>query len=121
MSPLDCLTLVHALQSSGEKIVHFNLVSNHFAELGGIEISKLFGGKDHNQSFCNLKNLDLSSNRITDEGVKYITTALINNNCKLNSLSLSDNKITNKAVEHLTKALTHTNCKLNRLASLTTR
>ena len=27
LSPLDCLTLVHALQSSREQIVHFNLVS----------------------------------------------------------------------------------------------
>ena len=69
----------------GEKIEHFNLLANHIASLGCIEISKLFGAKDHNKSFCNLKNLDLSSNRITDEGVKYITTALINNNCKLNT------------------------------------
>ncbi|CAH3036411.1 unnamed protein product, partial [Porites lobata] len=115
LSPLDCLTLVHALQSSGEKIVHFNLVSNNVADLGCIEISKLFGGKDHNQSFCNLKRLDLRSNRITDEGVKYITTALINNNCKLNSLGLEFNAITDKGVEHLTKALINNNCKLNSL------
>ena len=115
LSPLDCLTLVHALQSSGEKIVHFNLVSNNFADLGCIEISKLFGGKDHNQSFCNLKGLDLSSNRITGEGVKYITSALINNNCKLNSLELKENDITDKGVEHLTKALINNNCKLNSL------
>ena len=115
LSPLDCLTLVHALQSSGEKIVHFNLVSNNVADLGCIEISKLFGGKDHNQSFCNLKRLDLSSNKITDEGVKYIPTALINNNCKLNSLGLKGNDITDKGVEHLTKALINNNCKLNSL------
>ena len=115
LSPLDCLTLVHALQSSGEKIVHFNLVSNNVADLGCIEISKLFGGKDHNQSFCNLKRLDLLSNRITDEGVKYITTALINNNCKLNSLGLEFNAITDKGVEHLTTALINNNCKLNSL------
>ena len=115
LSPLDCLTLVHALQSSGEKIEHFNLMHNHIASLGCIEISKLFGGKDHNQSFCNLKRLDLSSDRITDEGVKYITIALINNNCKLNSLGLGTNEITDKGVEHLTKALINNNCKLNSL------
>ena len=51
LSPLDCLTLVHALQSSGKKIVHFNLFANHIDSLGCIEISKLFGGKDHNQGF----------------------------------------------------------------------
>ena len=115
LSPLDCLTLVHALQSSGEKIVYFNLVSNNFADLGCIEISKLFGGKDHNQGFCNLKVLNLDSNSITDEGVKSLTTALINSNCKLNSLGLADNEITDKGVEHLTTALINSNCKLNSL------
>ena len=113
LSPLDCLTLVYALQSSGEKILHFNLEFNLIAALGCIEISKLFGGKDHNQGFCNLKVLNLNSNRITDEGVKSLTTALINNSCKLNSLGLNANGITDKGVEHLTTALINTNCKLN--------
>ena len=115
LSPLDCLTLVHALQSSGEKILHFNLEFNHISDLGCIEISKLFGGKDHNHGFCNLKSLNLRNNAIRNEGVKYLTTALINNNCKLNSLALQDNEITDKGVEHLTKALTNTNCKLSSL------
>ena len=115
LSPLDCLTLVHALQSSGKKILHFNLLANHIDSLGCIEISKLFGGKDHNQGFCNLKSLNLTLNRIGDEGVKYLTTALINNNCKLNSLGLKWNDITDKGVEHLTKALINNNCKLNSL------
>ena len=115
LSPLDCLTLVYALQSSGEKIEHFNLMHNHIASLGCIEISKLFGGKDHNQGFCNLKVLNLSCNSIKDEGVKSLTTALINSNCKLNSLGLDDNEITDKGVEHLTTALINSNCKLNSL------
>ena len=115
LSPLDCLTLVYALQSSGEKILHFNLEFNLIAALGCIEISKLFGGKDHNQGFCNLKVLNLSSNRITDEGVKSLTTALINNSCKLNSLGLEGNEITDNGVEHLTKALISNNCKLDSL------
>ena len=115
LSPLDCLTLVHALQSSGKKILHFNLLANHIDSLGCIEISKLFGGKDHNQGFCKLKSLNLTLNRIGDEGVKYLTTALIKNNCKLNSLGLKGNDITDKGVEHLTKALINNNCKLNSL------
>ena len=115
LSPLDCLTLVHALQSSGKKILHFNLLGNHIDSLGCIEISKLFGGKDHNQGFCNLKSLNLTLNGIGDEGVKYLTTALINNNCKLNTLGLKGNDITDKAVEHLTKALINNNCKLTNL------
>ena len=116
LSPLDCLTLVHALQCNGEKIWHFDLESNDIAALGCIEISKLFGGKDHNQGFCNLKVLNLSSNSITDEGVKYLTTALINSNCKLNSLGLDANGVTDKGVEHLTKALINNNCELNSLS-----
>ena len=115
LSPLDCLTLVHALQSSGKKIEHFNLMHNHIASLGCIEISKLFGGKDHNQGFCNLRSLNLTLNGIGDEGVKYLTTALINNNCKLNTLGLKGNDITDKAVEHLTTALINNNCKLTNL------
>ena len=115
LSPLDCLTLVHALQCNGEKIWHFDLEFNDIAALGCIEISKLFGGKDHNQGFCNLKVLNLSSNSITDEGVKSLTTALINSNCKLNSLGLDDNQITDKGVEYLTTALINSNCKLNSL------
>ena len=115
LSPLDCLTLVYALQSSGEEILHFNLEFNLIAALGCIEISKLFGGKDHNQGFCNLKVLNLSSNRITDEGVKSLTTALINNSCKLNSLGLEGNEITDNGVEHLTKALISNNCELDSL------
>ena len=115
LSPLDCLTLVHALQCNGEKIWHFDLDCNDIAALGCIEISKLFGGKDHNQGFCNLKVLNLSSNSITNEGVKYLTTALINSNCKLNSLDLEYNGITDKGVEHLTTALINNNCKLNSL------
>ena len=113
LSPRDCLTLVHALQCNGEKIWHFDLDFNDIAALGCIEISKLFGGKDHNQGFCNLQALSLSYNSITDEGVKSLTTALINNNCKLNSLGLNANGITDKGVEHLTTALINTNCKLN--------
>ena len=115
LSPLDCLTLVHALQSSGENIEHFNLMDNYIASLGCIEISKLFGGKDHNQGFCNLKSLNLCRNVIRDEGVKYLTTALTNNKCKLNNLVLIGNEITDKGVEHLTKALINTNCKLSTL------
>ena len=110
LSPRDCLTLVHALQCSGENIVHLNLMSNNFAEPGCIEISKLF-----DQGFCNLERLNLAGNNITDEGLKYLTTALINNNCKLNSLGLKGNEITDKGVEHLTTALTNNNCKLNGL------
>ena len=114
LSPLDCLALVHALKSV-EGILDFDLTDNNFQSLGCIEIAKLLPGNQRNQGFCELKRLNLSSNRITDKGVKHLSTALTHTNCKLNSLNLLGNKITDEAVKHLCTALTHTNCKLNSL------
>ncbi|CAH3147681.1 unnamed protein product, partial [Porites evermanni] len=114
LSPLDCLALVHALKSV-EGILDFDLTDNNLQSLGCIEIAKLLPGNQHNQGFCELKRLNLSSNRITDKGVKHLSTALTHTVCKLNSLNLLGNKITDEAVKHLCTALTHTNCKLNSL------
>ena len=116
LSPFDCVTLVHALQSSGEKIEHFKLESNHIASLGCREISKWFGGIDlDHEGFCNLRSLNLGGNGITDEGLTYLTTALIKKNCKLKSLGLDSNGITDKGVKDLTEALINTNCNLSSL------
>ena len=114
LSPLDCLALVHALKSV-EGILDFDLTDNNLQSLGCIEIAKLLPGNQHSQGFCELKRLNLSSNRITDKGVKHLSTALTQTVCKLNSLNLLGNKITDEAVKHLCSALTHTNCKLNSL------
>ena len=114
LSPLDCLALVHALKSV-KGILDFDLIGNNLQSLGCIEIAKLLPGNQRNQGFCALKRLNLSSNRITDKGVKHLSTALTHTNCKLNSLYLGYNNITDKAVKHLSTALTHTNCKLNSL------
>ena len=114
LSPLDCLALVHALKSI-EGILYFDLSFNNLQSLGCIEIAKLLPGNQRNQGFCELKRLNLSSNRITDKGVKHLSTALTHTNCKLNSLNLSRNNITDEGVKHLSTALTHTNCKLNSL------
>ena len=114
LSPLDCLALVHALKSV-EGILDFDLTDNNLQSLGCIEIAKLLPGNQRNQGFCELKRLNLSSNRITDKGVKHLSTALTHTNCKLNSLNLRRNNITDEAVKHLSTALTHTNCKLNSL------
>ena len=116
LSPFDCITLVHALQSSGEKIEHFKLESNHIASLGCREIFKWFGGIDlDHEGFCNLRSLNLGGNGITDEGLTYLTTALIKKNCKLKSLGLDSNGITDKGVKDLTEALINTNCNLSSL------
>ena len=54
-------------------------------------------------------------NNITDDGVKYLSTALTHTNCNLDTLDLTANNITDKGLKHLVTALTHTNCKLNSL------
>ena len=114
LSPLDCLALVHALKSV-EGILDFDLSINNLQSLGCIEIAKLLPGNQHNQGFCELKQLDLRSNNITDKAVKHLSTALTHTNCKLNSLNLEYNNITDEAVKDLSTALTHTNCTLNSL------
>ena len=114
LSPLDCLALVHALKSVGG-ILDFNLIGNNLQSLGCIEIAKLLPGNQRNQGFCELKRLNLGFNKITDEAVKHLATALTHTNSTLNSLDLGYNKITDEAVKHLATALTHTNCKLNSL------
>ena len=114
LSPLDCLALVHALKSV-EGILDFDLRFNNLQSLGCIEIAKLLPGNQHNQGFCELKRLNLVANKITDEGVKHLSTALTHTNCTLNSLNLRYNNITDEGVKHLSTALTHTNCKLNSL------
>ena len=114
LSPLDCLALVHALKSV-EGILDFDLNHNNLQSLGCIEIAKLLPGNQHNQGFCELKQLDLRSNNITDKAVKHLSTALTHTNCKLNSLNLEYNNITDEAVKDLSTALTHTNCTLNSL------
>ena len=111
LSPLNCLALVHALKSV-EGILDFDLSFNNLQSLGCIEIAKLLPGNEHNQGFCELKRLNLQGNNITDEAVKYLSTALTHANCKLNSLNFFRNNITDEGVEHLATALTHTNCKL---------
>ena len=117
LSPLDCLALVHALKSV-EGILDFDLSGNNLQSLGCIEIAKLLPGNQHNQGFCELKRLKLAYNRITDEAVKHLSTALTHTNYKLNSLNLGYNNITDEAVKHLSTALTHANRELNSLILL---
>ena len=114
LSPLDCLALVHALKSV-EGILYFDLYHNNLPSLGCIEIAKLLPGNQHNQGFCELKRLNLGGNKITDDGVKHLATALTHTNCTLNSLNLGNNDITDEGVKHLSTALTNTNCTLNSL------
>ena len=112
LSPLDCLALVHALQSV-KGVLHIDLSFNNLQSLGCIAIAKLLPGNEQNQGFCELNSLNLRRNNITDEAVKHLSVALTHTNCKLNSLNLSGNNITDEGFKHLSTALTHANCKLN--------
>lgn len=62
-----------------------------------------------------LTELDLGFTNITDEGAKYISVALKNDNCKLTKLHLDGNRIGSTGAEHLNDALKNENCKLTLL------
>lgn len=59
---------------------------------------------------CDLFELSLSSNSVTDQGILPLFNSLDNANCKLNALDLSNTKITDKGVQFMCKVLNHENC-----------
>ena len=99
IGPVECLGLVNLLNS--HSVISLELTNNNLGPLGCKQIQ--------------LNCLNVSSNGISDEGLKHLAEALAHNNCKLNSLNLSCNDISDEGVKHLAEALTHSNCKLNSL------
>ena len=104
LAPADCTAVVHVLKTC-QQISLIDLSGNNIGSLGCVEIVKLF-----DNSNCQLSSLNLGENNITDEGVKQLSNALVNNN-KLRSLNLSRNiKITNEAKKQIKQA--NPNCKI---------
>ena len=64
---------------------------------------------------CTLNTLDLGSNKIQDQGVSQLSEALRDANCKLTKLMLPGNYITYQGASHLRDALKNANCKLTKL------
>ena len=64
---------------------------------------------------CTLNTLDLGSNKIQDQGVSQLSEALRDANCKLTKLMLPGNYITCQGASHLRDALKNANCKLTKL------
>ena len=66
---------------------------------------------EHNK----VSKLDLCQNIIGDDGVRFISTALMNENNKVTRLNLSDNYIGDDGVQSLSMALMHENNKVSTL------
>ena len=64
---------------------------------------------------CNLTTLHLGFNDIQDQGVSQLSEALRDANCKLTKLRLSGNYIRYQGASHLQDALKNANCKLTKL------
>ena len=64
---------------------------------------------------CNLTTLHLGFNDIQDQGVSQLSEALRDANCKLTKLRLPGNYIRYQGASHLQDALKNANCKLTKL------
>ena len=67
------------------------------------------------QSTCQLTDLGLSINQITDAGVASLSEALKQSTCQLTTLDLSNNHITDVGVASLSEALKQSTCQLTTL------
>jgi len=109
LAPADCTAVVHFLNSV-QQISLINLSYNNIGSLGCVEIVKLF-----DNSNCQLRGLNLGGNKITDEGVKQLSNAVINS--QLSSLDLASNKITDEGVKQLSNAVINSRLSSLNLAS----
>ena len=64
-------------------------------------------------------NLNVSCNRLGEEGIMLLFTILTGSNCKLTSLNVSYNRLGDRVLKDSPKALTNKNCTLTILDILT--
>ena len=89
-------------------------LSSTFSITQSSEMSKLW--EAFNKVPCpELRDLDLGSSYISDEGVHMLCNALIKGLCNLNKLSLNSCSLTEKSMHSLCKALCHEHCKLSQM------
>ena len=115
LGPVDCTAIANFLKMPNE-ILMINLSGNKIGYLGCKEIREfLVFSTSVSDGNCKLSSLNLSQNKLTDEGVEYLAEALKESNCKLKSLNLWTNNVTDKGVKCLAETLKDSNCKLNSL------
>ena len=112
LTPVDCAAVLDVI-TNAKGILCMNLDGNNIGPLGCVEIVKFF--KSDRNKDNKLTHLNLEDNNITDEGLTYLTKALMHHECKLTDLNLKDNNITDEGLTHLTEALMHHECKLTHL------
>ncbi|XP_050963857.1 NACHT, LRR and PYD domains-containing protein 3 isoform X3 [Labeo rohita] len=105
-----CESLSSALQSSSSCLTELDLSNNDLQDSG---VKLLCGGLK--SSHCQLNILRLSGCMVTEDGCRYISTALSLNTSHLIELDLSYNHPGESGVKLLYDTLNHPNCSLDKL------
>ena len=85
----DATSEIGRLLPKLQSIVEIDLSSNNIQDNGALSIGMAFS----NSNNCNLEKLNISKNKIADDGARYILDGIANNTT-LTSLNLSSNSIT---------------------------
>jgi Ran GTPase-activating protein (RanGAP) involved in mRNA processing and transport len=111
VAPTESTALVEFI--SYIKNFHKLKVTNCMMEhLAFREFTKLLTKENEN---CQLTELHLSKNKLTDEDAKSLSNALISDKCKLTKLDIGSNDLTDEGAKHLSDALMSDKCKLTEL------
>ncbi|KXJ14139.1 NACHT, LRR and PYD domains-containing protein 3 [Exaiptasia diaphana] len=130
VTPLDCTAIVCVFRHC-TKIKSLTISANKVCDHGCSELVKIFSEHNKNKHYAyeacreelcvtgalrgerqHFTDLNLSLNKITDQGVQYLSNALECNLNDLKKLKLATNRITQKGVSHIANTLKHKNCHL---------
>ncbi|XP_051743066.1 stonustoxin subunit beta-like isoform X2 [Ctenopharyngodon idella] len=104
----SCQSLVSALQSSNSVLRELDLSNNDLQDSGVMLLSDVLRS-------CKLEILRLSGCMVTEEGCRYVSSALSSNPSHLRELDLSYNHPGDLGVKLLSDMLNHPNYRLNKL------
>lgn len=100
----DATSEIGRLLPKLQSIVEIDLSSNNIQDNGALSIGMAFS----NSNNCNLEKLNISKNKIADDGARYILDGIANNTT-LTSLNLSSNSITDIGGGEFVDQLDNTN------------